>query len=86
MMRFSFLTLALVGVASVANAQMQPMPGARYDSRYDSRYQAMSDDATYPAAITDEYGMRYNARGDRIDARGHIMPPPVTPPGARALR
>jgi hypothetical protein len=34
----------------------------------------------------DEYGFRYNSRGDRVDARGRILPPPVTPPGARALK
>lgn len=35
--------------------------------------------------IRDEYGMMYNSRGDRIDRFGRILPPPVTPPGARAL-
>ena len=34
----------------------------------------------------DEYGNMYNSRGDRIDRSGRILPPPVTPPGARALR
>ena len=34
----------------------------------------------------DEYGNRYNSRGDRIDRSGRIIPPPVTPPGARAYR
>jgi hypothetical protein len=87
--RLSFLTLALVGVAGIAHAQYtnnaprtQAMPAGGND-----RYQAMmGDDATYPVAITDEYGFRYNARGDRLNARGHIIPPPVTPPGARALK
>jgi hypothetical protein len=36
--------------------------------------------------MRDEYGMMYNSRGDRIDRSGRILPPPVTPPGARALR
>jgi hypothetical protein len=26
----------------------------------------------------DEYGFRYDAQGNRIDARGRIMPPPVS--------
>lgn len=34
----------------------------------------------------DEYGNRYNSRGDRIDRSGRIIPPPVSPPGARALQ
>jgi hypothetical protein len=36
--------------------------------------------------MRDEYGNMYNSRGDRIDRSGRIIAPPVTPPGARALR
>jgi hypothetical protein len=36
--------------------------------------------------MRDEYGNLYNSRGDRVDRKGRILPPPVTPPGARALR
>jgi hypothetical protein len=42
--------------------------------------------ATTGGTMRDEYGNLYNSRGDRIDRAGRIMPPPVTPPGARALR
>ena len=88
--RLSLLTLALVGIAGGAVAQTYSQAGVPMRPSYaygNERYQAMrGDDGSYAPAITDEYGMRYNSRGDRIDARGRIMPPPVTPPGARALR
>jgi hypothetical protein len=52
--------------------------------------QSMPSQAMAPTGpegtFKDEYGFRYNSRGDRIDARGRILPPPVTPPGARALK
>jgi hypothetical protein len=49
-----------------------------------SPQQALAPDCS--GTLRDEYGMMYNCRGDRIDRLGRILPPPVTPPGARALR
>ena len=64
---------------AAAGVPMQP--------RGSERYQAMtSDGVTHPVAMTDEYGFKYDAKGDRLDARGHIIAPPVTPPGGRALK
>ena len=58
----------------------QPMPAQSMPAQ-----QAMApNDAG--GSLRDEYGMLYNSRGDRIDRNGRILPPPVTPPGARALR
>ena len=34
-------------------------------------------------SFTDECGIRYNSRGDRIDARGRVLPPPVSPPNGQ---
>ena len=91
--RLSFLTLAMVGVAGLAHAQMNS--AATYStgsapmmqSAPSDRYQAvMGDEGTNAVAITDEYGFKYNSRGDRLDSRGHIIAPPVTLPGARALK
>ena len=48
--------------------------------------QAMVPADTGGGTIRDEYGNRYNSRGDRIDRSGRIIPPPVTPPGVRAYR
>ena len=88
--RLSFLTLALVGIAGIAHAQSSYSNNAQrpVDARMSGQYQAMmgDDSSTYPVAITDEYGFKYNARGDRLDGRGHIIAPPVTPPGAAAYQ
>jgi len=40
----------------------------------------------HAVAFRDEYGFRYDAQGDRLDANGYIIAPPVTPPGAAAFR
>ena len=92
--RLALLTLAVVGVAGVAHAQQTvtvyrsappPVEVRTYPSQaYPS--QAMTMEQDNRPAFRDEYGMRYNSRGDRIDAQGRIMPPPVTPPGVRAYR
>jgi hypothetical protein len=109
MTRVTILAFALVGVASVAQAQSrppldpygrpyvssapQPTPGdpgtmAPSPRAMDAAPQMAPSRAMAPEqpAFKDEYGNRYNSRGDRIDAAGRIMPPPVTPPGAPALR
>jgi hypothetical protein len=115
--RLSILTLALIGVAGLAQAQSPapaantpldpngrpyvgagnaqrspgdpgtaPISGAKSQPAQ-SPDQAMGGGSErYATAFKDEYGFRYNSRGDRLDANGHIMPPPVTPPGAAALR
>ncbi len=51
---------------------------------YPQQSQALASDCS--GTLRDEYGMMYNCRGDRIDRLGRILPPPVTPPGARAYR
>ncbi len=91
--RLSFLTLAMVGIAGIAHAQSTSAPAysspgsATMQSNGNERYQAMmGDESPNAVALTDEYGFKYNSRGDRLDARGHIIAPPVTPPGARALK
>lgn len=96
MTRLSLLTLAFAGVAGLAQAQTYaPAPAPVYVQRsmsagdqgyYRSQAMTMDSGMRFQAAITDEYGMRYNSRGDRLDAQGRIMPPPVTPPGVAAYR
>ena len=69
------LTLAAIGLAGVAQAQTAPM-----------QVQPEQAQATIPTGpggtFKDECGFLYNSRGDRIDARGRILPPPrsVGPP------
>jgi hypothetical protein len=87
--RLSVLSLALLGVAGIAHAQTynSSMPSGSMQSNGQERYQAvMPDSGTHAVAITDEYGFKYDSRGDRLDSRGHVIAPPMTPPGARALK
>ena len=39
---------------------------------------------TFNGSFRDECGFRYNSRGDRIDERGRVLPPPMTPPNGRS--
>ena len=76
---------AIAGLAGVANAQSYDSGttrGERREDRREERYMNSSHEAT----IKDEYGFRYDSRGDRLDAGGHVIAPPVTPPGTPALR
>lgn len=76
---------AIAGLAGVANAQSYDSgmtPGERREDRREERYM----NSPHEVAIKDEYGFRYDSRGDRLDASGHVIAPPVTPPGTPALR
>jgi hypothetical protein len=84
--RLMVLTLtALAGIASVANAQTYDPSMTRGERREEMREERRMD-SSHPVAFKDEYGFRYDAQGDRLDASGHVMAPPMTPPGAGALR
>ena len=52
----------------VANAPSAPMPSNAYDA-------PRPDRGPHQAAMKDEYGFRYDAQGNRLDARGHIISP-----------
>ena len=95
MIRQTLLALALIGVAGVANAQNvivasppQPSPGDYQRERpglqpMDQQAQAQSPyrgTRQHEEAFRDEYGFRYDARGDRIDAQGHRISPHTTTP------
>jgi hypothetical protein len=84
--RLMVLTLAaFAGIASIANAQTYDPSMTRGERREEMREERRME-STHPTAFKDEYGFRYDAQGDRLDASGHVMAPPVTPPGAAALR
>jgi hypothetical protein len=84
--RLIVLTLAaLAGVAGVANAQTYDPSMTRGERREEMREERRLNER-HPVAFKDEYGFRYDAQGDRLDANGNVMPPPVTPPGTPALR
>jgi hypothetical protein len=84
--RLIVLTLAAVaGIASVANAQSYDPSMTRGERREEMRQDHRMNEQ-HPVAFKDEYGFRYDAQGDRLDGSGHVMAPPVTPPGTPALR
>ncbi len=84
--RLIVLTLsAVAGLASVANAQSYD-PGMTRGERREERREERYLTSPHEATIKDEYGFRYDSRGDRLDASGHVIAPPVTPPGTPALR
>jgi hypothetical protein len=84
--RLMVLTLAaLAGIAGVANAQTYDPGMTRGERRAEMREERRMND-NHPTAFKDEYGFRYDAQGDRLDAGGHVMAPPMTPPGTPALR
>ena len=81
---FSVVVLALpaVAVAQQPVARTMVVSGAPHITQT-AQAPAPADTG---GSFRDEYGNLYNSRGDRIDRAGRIVPPPVTPPGARALR
>ena len=84
--KFVFLALtAFVSTVGVAQAQSYDSYTTRGERREVMREERRME-TPHAVAFTDEYGFRYDAQGDRLDARGYVMAPPVTPPGVAALR
>ena len=93
MIRLSLLSLALIGVAGVASAQMiasppQPSPGD-YQREAPGLQPAQPQQAEmnwqsrrcgHQEAMRDEYGFRYDARGHRLNAQGCVISPHNTTP------
>ena len=94
MIRYSLLTLALISVAGVANAQQvissppQPSPG---DYQREAPGLQPADQQAdlgpvygtrcgHQEAMRDEYGFRYDARGHRLNAQGCVISPHNTTP------
>ena len=95
--RLAVLTLALIGVAGVAQAQSGPVlitngpqvspgdytrerPGRQPPDSQSVIVSPVRGSAQHGTAFKDEYGFRYDERGDRIDAAGHkISPHTMTP-------
>jgi hypothetical protein len=76
-MKTLVFTVVAIGLAATAQAQTAPSQ---------MQVQPAQAQATVPEGpsgnFRDECGFLYNSRGDRIDARGRILPPPrsVGPP------
>jgi hypothetical protein len=81
----SVLALAAMGVAGAVEAQTS----GQYQSgqMQNPPFQAQTPVPTAPdGSFRDECGFRYNGRGDRIDARGRVLAPPMTPPNGRSCK
>ena len=74
MKAMSALALAAVGLAGVVAAQTTGQHPAEKMQNPPSQ------------SFRDECGFRYNNRGDRIDERGRVMSPPMTPPNGRSCK
>lgn len=80
------LSAALVGLAGIAQAQTYEPTYDRSGSHREMMREEHRMNDRHPVAFKDEYGFRYDAQGDRLDASGRVMAPPMTPPGTPALR
>ena len=76
-----FLTTALILIAGVAQAQSpgypvgNPMPNQ-------AQYSGGMGGCGHTATIKDENGNRYDSAGNRLNAQGCVIAPPITPPGS----
>ncbi len=84
-MRLAFLTLALLGVGGLAQAQTTMGSSPTYPAQRDTQQAMGAGSCGHQSSITDEYGFHYDSRGDRLNAKGCVIAPPVTPPGGRAI-
>ena len=82
--RLSLLTLAMISIAGAANARTIYQPAVQEPPIVDTA----SPPARGPhaAAITDEYGFRYDSWGNRLNGAGYVIAPPHTPVGATVIQ
>ena len=80
-----FLTTALIVAAGAAGAQSPGYP-AGTPMPNQAQYGGSMGSCGRTVAITDECGLRYDSEGNRLNARGCVVTPPVTPPGGGACR
>ena len=102
--RLAVLTVAMLGVAGLAQAQSSPRldpngrpyvtsnpqpspgdytregPGSQPPSNQSQAVSPGRGSVQHDTAFKDEYGFRYDARGDRIDASGRRISPRTTTP------
>jgi hypothetical protein len=90
MKRMAILTIALIGVAGMAHAQSMsttpaPMPAGIAGHSHEMQAMARTCSEPRKAAMKDEYGFRYDSRGDRLNALGCVIAPPHMIRGAKVL-
>jgi hypothetical protein len=81
--RLSLLTLAMIGVAGVANAETVYEPTVQLQPIVDND---MPTPGPHKVAITDEYGFHYDRWGNRLNGGGYVVAPPHTPSGALVIQ
>jgi hypothetical protein len=81
----TWLALAAMAVGGVAEAQTAGQHRAGQMQNPPSQAQSQVP-TVQDGSFRDECGFRYNSRGDRINARGRVLPPPVTPPNGRSCK
>jgi hypothetical protein len=82
--RLSLLTLAMISVAGVASARTIWEPPVQEPPIVD--YGSPPAHGPHKVAITDEYGFRYDAWGNRLNGAGYVIAPPHTPAGATVIQ
>jgi hypothetical protein len=84
--RMAILTIALIGVAGMAQAQsMSTAPAGIAGQSHEMQAMARTCGAPKKTVMKDEYGFRYDSRGDRLNAQGCVIAPPHMIPGAKVL-
>jgi hypothetical protein len=76
-----FFTTALIVAAGAAQAQSPAHP-ANPPMPNQAQYGGGMGGCGHTATIKDEYGNRYDSEGNRLNAQGCVIAPPVTPPGS----
>ncbi len=83
----AFLTIALIATASAAEAQTPGYPSSDMPMYPQQAQSSMNmGSCGHSTIMTDEYGFRYDAQGNRLNGRGCVIAPPMTPPGVRAIQ
>jgi hypothetical protein len=83
----AFLTAALIVTAGAAQAQTPSYPSNNMPMEPQQAQSSINmGSCGHSTTITDEYGFRYDAQGNRVNGHGCVIAPPMTPPGGRAIQ
>jgi len=73
-----------IKTVQTANAAEAPAAAAKMTKAHEKQAMATCGDPQ-KVMMKDEYGFRYDSRGDRLNAGGCVIAPPHTLPGAKVL-
>ncbi len=86
MKRVALFAVALIGMAGVAQAQSSPHTSNPAPYHQQAQEYQSGGNCGHQVSITDEYGFKYDGMGNRLNARGCVIAPPHTLPGAKAIK